>query len=221
MHETVKNLINVQNSIKSKLIDLKQNSRIPKIIAVSKTFKIEHIIPLINHGHLDFGENKVQEAIDKWSEIKSKNKKIKIHLIGKLQTNKVKLAVRFFDFIHSLDSEKLAKKISEEQDKQNLKPKIFIQVNIGNEEQKSGINKKNLNEFYSFCKSLDLNIIGTMCLPPFDENPKKYFIEMKTLNENLKFNELSMGMSSDYLNAIEYSSSYLRIGSNIFGQRSN
>ena len=221
MHETVKNLINVQESIKSKLIDLKQNSRIPKIIAVSKTFKIDHIIPLINHGHLDFGENKVQEAIDKWSEIKSKNKKIKIHLIGKLQTNKVKLAVRFFDFIHSLDSEKLAKKISEEQDKQNLKPKIFIQVNIGNEEQKSGINKKNLNEFYSFCKSLDLNIIGTMCLPPFDENPKKYFIEMKTLNENLKFNELSMGMSSDYLNAIEYSSSYLRIGSNIFGQRSN
>ena len=221
MHETVKNLINVQKSIKSKLIDLKQNSRIPKIIAVSKTFKIDHIIPLINHGHLDFGENKLQEAVDKWSEIKSKNKKIKIHLIGKLQTNKVKLAVRFFDFIHSLDSEKLAKKISEEQYKQNLKPKIFIQVNIGNEEQKSGINKKNLNEFYSFCKSLDLNIIGTMCLPPFDENPKKYFIEMKSLNENLKFNELSMGMSSDYLSAIEYTSSYLRIGSSIFGQRSN
>ena len=221
MHETVKNLINVQKSIKSKLIDLKQNNRIPKIIAVSKTFKIDHIIPLINHGHLDFGENKVQEAIDKWSEIKSKNKKIKIHLIGKLQTNKVKSAVKFFDFIHSLDSEKLAKKISEEQNKQNLKPKIFIQVNIGNEEQKSGINKKNLNEFHIFCKSLDLNIIGTMCLPPFDENPKKYFIEMKSLNENLKFNELSMGMSSDYLSAIEYTSSYLRIGSSIFGQRSN
>ena len=220
MHETVKNLINIQKCIKSKLIDLKQNSRIPKIIAVSKTFKIDHIIPLINHGHLDFGENKVQEAIDKWSEIKSKNNEIKIHLIGKLQTNKVKLAVRFFDFIHSLDSEKLAKKISEEQDKQNLKPKIFIQVNIGNEEQKSGINKKNLNEFYSFCKSLELNIIGTMCLPPFDENPKKYFIEMKTLNENLQFNELSMGMSSDFLNAIEYNSSYLRIGSSIFGKRS-
>jgi len=219
MHDTVKNLINVQESIKSKLIDLKQNSRIPKIIAVSKTFKIDHIIPLINHGHLDFGENKVQEAIDKWREIKSKNKKIKIHLIGKLQTNKVKLAVKFFDFIHSLDSEKLAKKISEEQNKQNLKPKIFIQVNIGNEEQKSGVNKDNLSEFYSFCKSLDLDIIGIMCLPPFDENPEKYFIQMKNLNENLKFNELSMGMSSDYLSAIEYSSSYLRIGSSIFGKR--
>jgi len=220
MHETVKNLINVQESIKSKLIDLKQNSRIPKIIAVSKTFKMDHIIPLINHGHLDFGENKVQEAIDKWSEIKSKNKKIKIHLVGKLQTNKVKLAVKFFDFIHSLDSEKIAKKISEEQYKQNLKPKIFIQVNIGNEEQKSGINKENLNEFYNFCKSIDLDIIGIMCLPPFDENPEKYFFEMKSLNENLKFNELSMGMSSDYLSAIEYSSSYLRIGSSIFGPRS-
>ena len=219
MHETVKNLINVQKSIKSKLIDLNQNSRIPKIIAVSKTFKIDHIIPLINHGHLDFGENKVQEAIDKWREIKSKNKKIKIHLIGKLQTNKVKLAVKFFDFIHSLDSEKLAKKISEEQNKQNLKPKIFIQVNIGNEEQKSGVNKDNLSEFYSFCKSLDLDIIGIMCLPPFDENPEKYFNQMKNLNENLKFNELSMGMSSDYLSAIEYSSSYLRIGSSIFGKR--
>ncbi len=220
MHETVKNLINVQKSIKSKFIDLKQNNRIPKIIAVSKTFKIDHIIPLINHGHLDFGENKVQEAIDKWREIKSKNKKIKIHLIGKLQTNKVKLAVKFFDFIHSLDSEKLAKKISEEQNKQNLKPKIFIQINIGNEEQKSGINKKNLKEFYNYCKSLDLNIIGTMCLPPFDVDSEKYFIEMKMLNENFKFKELSMGMSSDFLNAIKYNSSYLRIGSNIFGQRS-
>ena len=220
MHETVKNLINIQKSIKSKLIDLKQNNRIPKIIAVSKTFKIDHIMPLIKYGHLDFGENKVQEAIDKWSEIKSKNNEIKIHLIGKLQTNKVKLAVKFFDFIHSLDNEKLAKKISEEQNKQKLKPKIFIQVNIGNEKQKTGINKDNLKEFYNYCKSLDLDIIGTMCLPPFGEDPKKYFIEMKILNENLKFKELSMGMSSDFLNAIEYNSSYLRIGSSIFGQRS-
>ena len=220
MHETVKNLINVQESIKSKLIDLKQNSRIPKIIAVSKTFKIEHIKPLINHGHLDFGENKVQEAIDKWSEIKSTNKSIKIHLIGKLQTNKVKFAVKFFDFIHSLDSEKLAKKISEEQKKQNLKPKIFIQVNVAKEVQKLGINKENLKEFYNYCKSLDLDIIGTMCLPPFDENPEKYFVEMKSLNEKFQFKELSMGMSSDFLSAIEFSSTYLRIGSNIFGQRS-
>ena len=177
-------------------------------------------MPLINYGHSDFGENKVQEAIDKWSEIKSENKEIKIHLIGKLQTNKVKLAVKFFDFIHSLDSEKLAKKISEEQNKQKLKPKIFIQINIGNEKQKSGINKENLQEFYNYCKSLDLDIMGIMCLPPFDEDPEKYFIEMKNLNENFKFRELSMGMSSDFLNAIEFNSSYLRIGSSIFGYRS-
>jgi len=168
---------------------------------------------------VDFGENKVQEAINKWSDVKTNNKSIKLHLIGKLQTNKVKLAVKFFDFIHSLDSEKLAKKIADEQEKQNLRPKIFIQINIGDEKQKSGIMKNNIKEFYNYCKSLDLDIIGTMCLPPFNEDPEKYFAEMKILNENLKLKELSMGMSSDYLNAIEYNSSYLRIGSNIFGQR--
>ena len=219
MHETVQNLVNIQKSIKSKLLDFKQGSRIPKIIAVSKTFKLEHIMPLIYHGHVDFGENKVQEAIDKWSDVKTNNKSIKLHLIGKLQTNKVKLAVKFFDFIHSLDSEKLAKKIADEQEKQNLRPKIFIQINIGDEKQKSGIMKNNIREFYNYCKSLDLDIIGTMCLPPFNEEPEKYFAEMKTLNENLKLKELSMGMSADYFNAIEYNSSYLRIGSNIFGQR--
>jgi len=219
MHKTVQNLVNIQKSIKLKLLDFKQGSRIPKIIAVSKTFKLEHIMPLIYHGHMDFGENKVQEAIDKWSDVKTNNKSIKLHLIGKLQTNKVKLAVKFFDFIHSLDSEKLAKKIADEQEKQNLRPKIFIQINIGDEKQKSGIMKNNIREFYNYCKSLDLDIIGTMCLPPFNEEPEKYFAEMKTLNENLKLKELSMGMSADYLNAIEYNSSYLRIGSNIFGQR--
>ena len=176
-------------------------------------------MPLIYYGHVDFGESKVQEAIDKWSDIKTNNKSIKLHLIGKLQTNKVKLAVKFFDFIHSLDSEKLAKKIADEQEKQNLRPKIFIQINIGDEKQKSGIMKNNIKEFYNYCKSLDLDIIGTMCLPPFNEDPEEYFAEMKILNENLKLKELSMGMSSDYLNAIEYNSSYLRIGSNIFGQR--
>ena len=219
MHETVQNLVNIQKSIKSKLLDFKQGSRIPKIIAVSKTFKLEHIMPLIYHGHVDFGENKVQEAIDKWCDVKTNNKSIKLHLIGKLQTNKVKLAVKFFDFIHSLDSEKLAKKIADEQEKKNLRPKIFIQINIGDEKQKSGIMKNNIKEFYNYCKSLDLDIIGTMCLPPFNEDPEKYFAEMKILNENLKLKELSMGMSSDYLNAIEYNSSYLRIGSNIFGHR--
>ena len=219
MHKTVQNLINIQSSIKSKLIDLKYKHRIPKIIAVSKTFKLDHILPLINYGHIDYGENKVQEAIEKWTDIKIKNNKIKLHLVGKLQTNKVKFALKLFDFIHSLDSEKLAKKIAEEQIKQNLKPKIFIQINIGNESQKSGILKENLTEFYNFSKKLGLDIVGTMCLPPFEEDSSKYFSEMNKLNQKLNLNEISMGMSSDYLNAIEFKSTYLRIGSNIFGQR--
>ena len=219
MHKTVQSLINIQSSIKSKLIDLKYKHRIPKIIAVSKTFELDHILPLINHGHIDYGENKVQEAIEKWTDIKIKNNKIKLHLIGKLQTNKVKFAVKLFDFIHSLDSEKLAKKIAEEQIKQNLKPKIFIQINIGDEPQKSGILKENLTEFYNFSKKLGLDIFGTMCLPPFEEDSSKYFSEMNKLNQKLNLNEISMGMSSDYLNAIEFKSTYLRIGSNIFGQR--
>ena len=219
MHKTVQNLINIQSSIKSKLIDLKYKHRIPKIIAVSKTFKLNHILPLINYGHIDYGENKVQEAIEKWTDIKIKNNKIKLHLVGKLQTNKVKFALKLFDFIHSLDSEKLAKKIAEEQIKQNLKPKIFIQINIGNEPQKSGILKENLTEFYNFSKKLGLDIVGTMCLPPFEEDSSKYFSEMNKLNQKLNLNEISMGMSSDYLNAIEFKSTYLRIGSNIFGQR--
>ena len=219
MHKTVQSLINIQSSIKSKLIDLKYKHRIPKIIAVSKTFELDHILPLINHGHIDYGENKVQEAIEKWTDIKIKNNKIKLHLVGKLQTNKVKFALKLFDFIHSLDSEKLAKKIAEEQIKQNLKPKIFIQINIGNESQKSGILKENLAEFYNFSKKLGLDIVGTMCLPPFEEDSSKYFSEMNKLNQKLNLNEISMGMSSDYLNAIEFKSTYLRIGSNIFGQR--
>ena len=219
MHKTVQNLINIQSSIKSKLIDLKYKHRIPKIIAVSKTFKLDHILPLINYGHIDYGENKVQEAIEKWTDIKIKNNKIKLHLVGKLQTNKVKFALKLFDFIHSLDSEKLAKKIAEEQIKQNLKPKIFIQINIGNEPQKSGILKENLTEFYNFSKKLGLDIVGTMCLPPFEEDSSKYFSKMNKLNQRLNLNEISMGMSSDYLNAIEFKSTYLRIGSNIFGQR--
>ena len=219
MHETVKNLISIQNLINSKLLELKEKSRIPKIIAVSKTFKIDHILPLIQYGHLDFGENKVQEAIEKWTDIKNQNKDIRLHLIGKLQTNKVKFAVKIFDYIHSLDNEKLAKKIAEEQIKQNLKPKIFIQLNLGNESQKSGIIKENLLDFYNFSKDLDLNIIGIMCIPPFNEDSNKFFSQMRELNKLINRKELSMGMSSDYLNAIEHKSTYLRIGSNIFGQR--
>ena len=220
MHKIVQNLINIQSSIKSKFLKLDYKDRIPKIIAVSKTFKLDHILPLIDYGHVDYGENKVQEAIEKWSVIKTKNENIKLHLIGKLQTNKVKFAVKLFDFIHSLDSEKLAKKIAEEQQKQDVKPKIFIQINLGKESQKSGIIKENLVEFYNFSKSLGLDIIGTMCIPPFDEDSSIYFPQMNELNQKINLDEISMGMSSDYLNAIEFKSTFLRIGSNIFGQRS-
>ena len=219
MHFTIQNLLSIQASIKSKLLDVKEKNRIPKIIAVSKTFKIEHILPLINYGHTDFGENKVQEAVAKWTEIKNKNKKVKLHLIGKLQTNKVKFAVKIFDYIHSLDSEKLAKKIADEQNKQGVKPKIFIQINLGEESQKSGISKNDLLDFYNFSKSLGLDIIGTMCIPPLDEDSTKYFSQMNELNKKIKLSDLSMGMSSDYLNAIDFQATYLRIGSNIFGQR--
>ena len=177
------------------------------------------ILPLINHGHLDFGENKVQEAIDKWSVIKNKKNTIKLHLIGRLQTNKVKFALKIFDYIHSLDSEKLANKISDEQIKQGKKPKIFIQVNIGKEDQKSGINKEKLDYFYKFCKNLNLDIIGTMCIPPNDVNTEKYFLEMSKINQELNFKELSMGMSGDYLEAIKNSATYVRVGSKIFGSR--
>ena len=220
MHKTVQNLISIQSSINSKLLELKIKNRIPKIIAVSKTFKIDHILPLVEYGHLDYGENKVQEAIEKWTDIKIKNDRINLHLIGKLQTNKVKFALKIFDYIHSLDNEKLAKKISDEQEKQNKKPKIFIQINLGEEVQKSGIMKENLLDFYQFSKDLGLNIIGLMCIPPFGEDSSKFFSKMIELNELINLKELSMGMSSDYINALEYNSTYLRIGSDIFGQRS-
>ena len=215
MHNTVKNLIYIEDLIKSKV----NHDKLPKIIAVSKTFPIENVLSLIEHGHLHYGENKVQEALDKWSDIKSQNDKIKLHLIGRLQTNKVKVALRIFDYIHSLDSEKLANKIAEEQIKQGKKPKIFIQVNIGNEDQKSGINKERLGDFYKFCKNLNLDIIGVMCIPPNDDNTEKYFFEMSKINQELNFEELSMGMSGDYLEAIKNNATYIRVGSKIFGSR--
>ena len=218
MHPAVQNLINIQEKIKQRLVDIKSN-KIPKIIAVSKTFGMDKIFPLIEHGHIDFGENKVQEAIEKWSDVKLTNNNIRLHLIGGLQTNKVKLAVKLFDYIHSVDSEKLARKISDEQKKQNKKIKVFIQVNIGNEEQKSGVNKSSVTELYSFCKALDLNVIGLMCIPPLEKSSDIFFQEMSILSEGLKLNELSMGMSSDYLDAIKNSATYVRIGSNIFGER--
>jgi len=205
--------------IKSKQSLLEDCKKIPKIIAVSKTFELNQILPLIEYGHKDYGENKVQEAIEKWSDIKSKNSKIKLHLIGKLQTNKVKISLRIFDFIHSLDNEKLARKIFDEQQKQNLRPKLFIQINIGDESQKNGININKLSEFYNYCKKLNLNVVGIMCIPPINEDPKKVFSIMNNLKNKLKLEELSMGMSSDYLTAIKFNSTFLRIGSNIFGPR--
>ena len=215
MHNIVKNLIYIEELIKSKV----NHDKLTQIIAVSKTFPIKNILPLIEHGHLHYGENKVQEALDKWSDIKLKVNSIKLHLIGKLQTNKVKFALKIFDYIHSLDGEKLAIKISQEQVKQEKKPKIFIQVNIGNEDQKSGINKERLGNFYKFCKNLNLDIIGTMCIPPNDDNTEKYFFEMSKINQELNFKELSMGMSGDYLSAIKYNATYVRVGSKIFGNR--
>ena len=200
------------------LTDKKINN-FPKIIAVSKTFKIENINPLIEYGHIDYGENKVQEAQEKWSLIKDQNKNIKLHLIGRLQTNKVKLAVKLFDYIHSLDSKKLADKISLHQKEQNLQTKLFIQVNIGDEKQKSGILKSEVVDFYNYCKSLDLDILGLMCIPPFNKDSTEFFKEMRVLNEKIKMGDLSMGMSSDYLHAIENGSTFVRIGSSIFGQR--
>ena len=176
-------------------------------------------MPLIDHGHLDYGENKVQEAIEKWTNIKNKNKSIKLHLIGGLQTNKVKFAVRIFDYIHSLDSKKLADKISYQLKKQNMETKIFIQVNLGKEKQKSGILEEELFDFYKYCKELNLNIIGLMCIPPFNQDSTKYFLRMQELNKKIGLNELSMGMSADYISAIKYDSTFVRIGSEIFGQR--
>ena len=219
MHSSIKNYEDIIRSIKLKLED-QNTSKLPKIIAVSKTFALDNILPLVEYGHLDYGENKVQEAIDKWSEIKIKKPQIKLHLIGKLQTNKVKFAIRIFDYIHSVDSIKLAKKISDEQNKQNKKVKIFIQVNIGSEEQKSGADVNKIEELLNFCKELKLDVIGLMCIPPINKDSSKYFQKMSLLKNDFNLQQLSMGMSSDYLDAIKNNATYLRIGSSIFGKRS-
>ena len=218
MHNTVKNLLDIQDNIKIYLNKLKINNNV-KIIAVSKTFKIDKILPLIEHGHIDFGENKVQEAVEKWTEIKKMNSQLKLHMIGKLQTNKVKFAVQVFDYIHSVDSEKLAKKIADEQSKINKKIKILLQVNIGNENQKSGINKNEASKLVSYCKEIGLDLIGLMCIPPANIDPEGYFEEMNKLNKALGFVDLSMGMSSDFLIAAKHSSTYVRVGTSIFGKR--
>ena len=219
MHITLKNLLKINDNVKYKLSTLNKTLKDLRVIAVSKTFAIEHIKPLIDYGHIDYGENKVQEAIDKWTKVKKDNSSIKLHLIGRLQSNKVKFAVKLFDYIHSLDSKKLADKISKQQKELDKETKLFIQVNIGNEDQKSGINEDYLEEFYDYCKSLNLNIIGLMCIPPFNEDSSKYFKRMKYLKNKMGLKEISMGMSSDYLDAIENGSTFIRIGSDIFGQR--
>ena len=216
MHISISNLNLIKQDLKSKV----ENYDNLKVIAVSKTFTIEQIKPLIEYGHLDYGENKVQEAVLKWSNIKLKYPNIKLHLIGKLQTNKVKPSIQLFDYIHSVDNQKLAKKISDEELKQNKKVKIFIQVNVGNENQKSGIQKKEIKDFYLYCQELKLNVIGLMCIPPANSNSIYFFKEMQELNRELKLLELSMGMSSDFIEAARHSATYLRIGSKIFGNRS-
>ena len=212
MENVVKNF----NLIKQEIIDKKK----VKLVAVTKTFPISHILPVINEGHTDFGENKVQEAMEKWTSIKQDFPKINLHLIGKLQTNKVKFVLPLFDYIHSLDNLKLANKIAEEQIKKNFKPKIFIQVNIGEEAQKGGIEINNLENFYKKCiEDFKLDIIGLMCIPPFDKDSKTYFVKMRELSENLNLKDISMGMSDDYMEAIKQGSTFIRVGSKIFGAR--
>ena len=208
------------NKIQSNISKL-NNSKSPKIVAVSKTFSLDHIMPLIEHGHNHFGENKVQEAEAKWLQIKKEKKNLQLHMIGKLQSNKAKQAVKIFDYIHSLDSQKLADILSKSQSEINKSLNYFIQVNIGNEKQKSGINYNDVDQFYNYCtKEKKMNILGLMAIPPQDENIEKYFKSLSDLNSSLGLTELSMGMSSDYIQAINYKASYLRIGSAIFGDRS-
>jgi len=220
-HKTINNLDLIKKEIQSKISKLNYPNYNPQIIAICKTFPISDVIPLINHGHVHFGENKVQESISKWTDIKNDFKNIKLHMVGKLQTNKVKHVLPLFDYIHSLDNIKLAEKISNEQQKINKKIKIFIQVNIGNESQKSGILEENLSSFYEKCKNdFGLQIEGLMCIPPNDNKSEIYFSKMYKLTNQINLPELSMGMSDDYLKACEYKTTFFRIGSRIFGKRS-
>ena len=215
-HKSIDNLVSIEDTLNVKILKAHK----PKIIAVSKTFPIEDIDPLINHGHIHYGENKVQEALAKWTSIKQKFNHIKLHMIGNLQTNKVKYVIPLFDYIHTLDNIKLAEKIANEQVKKNCRPKIFIQVNIGNESQKNGISLENLKNFYKNCsKDLGLDIIGLMCIPPKNKTSKNYFLEMDKINQDLNLLDLSMGMSQDYLEAAENNATFVRIGSKIFGAR--
>ena len=221
MHDNVQRLIRIENQIKEEIAkpSLKDlDIKMPKIIAISKTFSIDVIMPLIEHGHIDFGENKVQEAKKKWTNIKNEKPQLNLHFVGKLQTNKAKDVVKLFDFVHSLENIKQAEVLSKYEKDLNKKLKYFIQVNIANEKQKSGIDPKDIKSFFEKCKSqFNLDIIGLMCLPPYVEYTEKYFEQM--LNLKMSLSELSMGMSSDYIKAITFKSTYIRIGTKIFGER--
>ena len=213
MHDIVDRLVSIKKEIQL-------NNSKAEVVAISKTFPINKILPLINFGHVNFGENKVQEAMEKWTDIKKDFNNIKLHFVGRLQTNKVKYALPLFDYIHSLDNIKLAEKIANEQQKKNFKPKIFIQVNIGKETQKNGVEVEKLEQFYSECKkNFDLNVIGLMCLPPNEKSPNEYFSQMQILKNKLNLNDLSMGMTNDYIEALNYEATFIRIGSKIFGER--
>ena len=217
MHKSINNLNLIQKLLKEKT----KKNQIPKIVAVSKTFPISDINPLLEYGHIDFGENKIQEALLKWTELKKKYEKVKLHMLGKLQTNKVKYAVEIFDYIHSLDNLKLANKLADEIYKKDKKIKIFIQINLGGEKQKSGIEPEELELFYKNCCLLKLNIIGTMCIPPDNQDPRPYFKNLMELNQKIGLNEISMGMTNDYLEALDYKATFLRIGKGIFVERTN
>ena len=218
MHKSVNNLIDIENKLN--VAQTGNNKRKPKIIAVSKTFSVEDIKPLIIHGHKNFGENKIQEAVNKWTEIKQNFNEIKLHMLGKIQTNKVKFLIPLFDYLHSLDNLKLAEKISKEELKKNKKIKIFIQVNLGGEKQKNGIDLKDLESFYKECSlNLNLDIIGLMCLPPVEKSPEKYFLQLRESANIIGLKELSMGMSNDFEIAANNGSTFVRIGSKIFGER--
>ena len=221
MHDSYKNLLSIQSEIKKEFNNINNKSIYPEIIAVSKTFPIEHIKPVIDQGHIHFGENKVQEAEKKWVKVKDKNPHIKLHFIGKLQSNKVKSALKVFDYIHSVDSCKLAETIAKQEDSLRKKIKLFVQINIGEEPQKSGIKISETEEFVKKCKEeMSLNIIGLMCLPPINKDSVEFFLKMKNLKKKLNIPHLSMGMTSDYLKAVQYESTFLRIGTKIFGERS-
>ena len=219
MHHTIKNILELKNNIKQKISELKYSNYEPNIIAVSKTFPIENIKPLIEYNHQHFGENKVQEALSKWREIKNSNVDIKLHMLGKLQTNKAKQAVEIFDYIHSIDTIRLANKIADEQVKQKKDLKIFLQVNIGDESQKNGVSLNDVNKLAEETLQINLKVIGLMCLPPINEPATKYFSLIKSKNDELNFKDLSLGMSNDYMDALNFRTSFIRIGTKIFGQR--